>query len=226
MSKMTIEGCINASLRLLNQYSIAGTEVPLTYNDQADDIGRMVDLINDAQMEIATTARPICEYVDYVVPEVPAGTPLADITVEMPENFNHALSITFTPLKGHDRRMRDAAVYKWLGNETLLLPNQPAGSYRIEYNRWPVRYDTDFTNMTAPERAELMATELDNTPDTHEIIPYFVAAMIAQYDDPKAYYAMYNVWETRLARLNMKPAHATRTMIEDVYGFGDFHGVW
>ena len=226
MAKMTVEGCINAAVRLLNQYSIAGTLVPLSYNDQADDIARMVDLINDAQMEIATVARPVYADIEFVVPEISPNAPLADVSVEMPDDFNHPTSVTFTPLKGYDRRTIDAPEYKWIGNDIILVPNKPAGTYRVEYNRWPVRYATNIIEMTDPERAALMATELDNTPDTHEIIPYFVAAMVALDDNPKAYSALYNVWETRLSRLNIKPPHAERTIIEDVYGFGDFHGVW
>jgi len=216
MSRMTIGECKKAALRLLNQYSIAGTTVPITYNDQADDIERMLDLINDAQMEIAKTNRPIEETFSFNIPKVESGTPDVDISITMPEEFIHAISITFIPLEGKDRRTIYANDYNWIGDSTLLLPNRPAGTYTILYSRYPVYYDSD-----TPD-----TTELDNTPDTHVIIPYYVAAMIAQDQNPKQYLYLYNRWETGLSRLNIKPAHAVSTQVTDVYGFDNFRGVF
>lgn len=61
---MTLKECKDATLKLINQYSIAGGVVALSYNNQADYIARIVPLINDAQMEIAKTVRRIpAEYV-------------------------------------------------------------------------------------------------------------------------------------------------------------------
>jgi len=227
-NKMTISNCIDASLRLLNQYSITGTIVPLTYNDSADDVARMIDLINTAQMEIATTARAIHEHTEIVVPHTDSRFTeyiVTDIGAINP-NFNHGESIQFTPAEGLDRRTIDASDYKWIDRDVLAVPNKPAGTYRVEYQRFPVRYNTDLLNMTAQERATLYATELDNTPDTHEIIPYYVAAMVAQDQNKAAYQALFNKYEIGLSRLNMKPARATRTEIKDVYGFSNFSGVW
>lgn len=215
MAKMTIRACMDSALQLLNQYSIAGTLVPLSYNDQADTELRMINLINDAQMTIATTVKPIEAVHEFDVPVIKKP---AMIEVQMPDDFNHVLAIYFTRA-GDPNRMPvpiDASRYKWIGDSLLLVPNQPAGHYRITYNRYPVRYDMSTSK----------DTELDNKPDTHEIIPYFVAAMIAVDENPKAYYALYNVWETRLARLGYKPPHAVSTQVEDMYGFDSFGGVW
>lgn len=186
-----------------------GRDIPDTYNDQEDDKLRMVNLINDAIMEIATNARPIIEAATFDVPVPDRFTPVEDIEFEMPADFDRATAVLFTPAFGFDRTMREAADYKWLGNDRLLVPNRYPGQYRVEYMAYPVQ----FTNNTDPD------TSLPNTPDTHNIIPYYVAAMIAQYDDQKAYYTMYNIWETRLARLGYKPPHATTERIMDVYGF-------
>ena len=207
---------MDATTQLLNHYTIAGSLVPLTYNDQADDRNRMVNLINDAQMEIATTNRPIECIMTYVVPEEPLNTPITDIVVDFPEDFCEFQSIRFTPVKGHNRQSKYARYYKRVGEHYIILPSKPAGTYEIEYSRFPVRYTKD-TPLT---------TELDNTPDTHEAIPYFVAAMIAIDDNPKLYYALYNVWETRLARMGLKQAHAESTQVDDLYGFSDFRGIW
>ena len=228
MSKMTIKECMDAAFQLLNHYSIAGGIVPLSYNDQADDKNRMLNLINDAQMAIAMSVRPISAFKTVDMPVLPNSVPLAEIEVQMPEDFDQALSIYFTPaLDGNGRPIggnsgccgpftREPSKYKWLGEDVLLLPNKPAGTYRIEYSRYPVRYTAE-----TPE-----TTELDNTPDTHPPIPYYVAAMIAVEENPKLYYALYNVWETRLARLaEKKKPHAVVHQICDVYGFNRFWGV-
>lgn len=199
--------------QLLNQYSIAGDLVPLNYNDQADAKNRMLNLINEAQMEIATVAKPIDATFTINMPKVPDNVANAYISKEMPEDFNHEMGIYLDTGNGN---LIDANHYKWIGN-TLLLPNRPAGKYTILYSRFPARYDSS-TNINT--------TCLDNTPDTHEIIPYFVAAMIAIDENPKAYQAYYNVWETRLARLKDKPVHAVSTQVKDMYGFDNFGGFY
>lgn len=215
MSKMTIAECKDAAFRLLNQYSIAGTEVPLSYNDQSDDNERMLDLINDAQMEISKTNRPLEERMTLEVPVVDATVPMEEISFMMPEDFNFPISLTFVPAGGHVRITKEANKFKWIGDDELLLPNRPFGTYTLLYNRWPVRYTKE-----TPED-----TELDNTPDTHVLIPYYVAAMIAHDQNPKQYYYLYNRWETGLSRLNIRPAHATITIVDDAYGFDSFRGI-
>lgn len=214
MSKMTIRECMDAALQLLNQYSITNDIVPLTYNDQADTEKRMINLINDAQMQIATTVKPIEEFIKYTVKETDHGK--GSMAVVMPEDFDKVSAIYFSP-KDDDRFSTvDADQYKWVGGDTLLVPADKPGVYRIVYSRYPERYAAN----------EDQSKELDNGPDTHEIIPYFVAAMIAVDQNPKMYFALYNVWETRLSRLNLKQAHAVSTQIADVYGLSDFGGIW
>lgn len=214
MANMTIRECIDAVFQLLNQYSITGTVVPLSYNDQADNQNRMISLINDAQMQIATTVKPIDEHMTFIVPEIPATVPPADVVYQMPDDFNYAIGVHLSPFHGHG--MIDAPRYKWVGEGTLLVPNRPAGAYRVDYCRFPVHY---------PATVDLN-TELDNKPDTHGAIPYFVASMIMIDENPSAYAALKNQWEDRLSRLGYKPPHASTTQVQDVYGFDHFWGVW
>ena len=47
------------ALMLISQYSIAGTTVPASYNNQADYIMKIPLLVDSAEMEIATTVKPI-----------------------------------------------------------------------------------------------------------------------------------------------------------------------
>lgn len=230
MSKMTISNCIDAIFQLLNQYSIVGTEVPLSYNDQADAKARMLNLINDAQMQIATTVKPIIETYTVSLPitheaeEEPKPKSSFE-EIEMPEDYIGLRSIFFSPrvLKHRpvDEQLNlmplDANKYKILEPNKILLPKFPIGDYIIEYDRYPERYT---------EETDIDETELDNSPDTHVLIPYYAAAIIALDENPKAYYALYNLWETKLSRLNMKTPHAVNKQVDDVYGFSFFKGVW
>jgi len=220
MAIMTVADCIDKTLQLLNQYSIAGSIVPLSYNDQSDTISRMINLINDAQMQMATTVKPIHETLTIEVPEAPNSEPYKDLSFNIKdlipegEELYYAAELLFTPSFGHDRRMINASKYKWVGDDVLLLPNRPAGTYTLLYWRFPTRFDP---LMTPAVRAE---TPLDNTPDTHEMIPFFVGAMIALDENPKTYFSLFNEWETRLSRLGNKPPHAEQTQVQDVYNFG------
>ena len=44
-------------LQLMNQYSVAGTRIPMTYNEQADLVTRIPALTRDGLQYVATTAR-------------------------------------------------------------------------------------------------------------------------------------------------------------------------
>ena len=139
MSKMTIKECMDAAFQLLNHYSIAGRIVPLSYNDQQDDKNRMLNLINDAQMAIAMSVRPISAFTTVEVPIIPDTEPLAEIEVRMPDDFDQVLNIYFSPALNasglpasnpgccYGPCTRDAHQYKWIGDNILLLPNRPAG---------------------------------------------------------------------------------------------------
>ena len=47
------------ALELINQYSVAGDPVLLSYNNQADYLARIPKLLDDAQNLVATTVRRI-----------------------------------------------------------------------------------------------------------------------------------------------------------------------
>ena len=224
MGKMTVKECMDAALRLLNQYSIAGTIVPPSYNDQQDDLNRMIDLINDAQMQIATTNKTIPAFIEIDVPKIDIKVPTKEIATKMPEDFLAPKAVLFTPIEKGRRPIItvEAPYYKWFDNDIILVLNRPAGKYRVEYSRAPYRIDPV---KVMQNKGNVLNAELDNTADTHPAIPYYVAAMIALDQNPKTYYALYNVWETRLSRMGYRPPHATAQPVVDVYGFDHFWGV-
>jgi hypothetical protein len=217
MAKMTIRECMDAAYQLLNEYSIAGEVVHLSYNDQADLENRMVNLINAAQMEIAKTVRPIDEMATFVVDD--HNFRKGWETIPLPYNFDRIVSVRF--LEEGDRPWREPEFYRTnryrqLEDGTLYFPTDRKGTYVVEYQRFPIRYSADVDKNTG----------LDNTPDTHEAIPYYVASMLAIDDNQYAYAAFQNEWEKQLARMNNKPPHVESGMVDDAYGFNHFHGVW
>ena len=68
-------------------------------------------------------------------------------------------------------------------------------------------------------------TPLDNSPETHTAIPYFVAGQLVMYDDPYRYAALHNEWETRLSRLS-EAAAAEEGRVRDRYAGFDCGELW
>jgi len=217
MAKMTIRECMDAAYQLLNEYSIAGEVVHLSYNDQADLENRMVNLINAAQMEIAKTVKPIHESATFVVDDDNFRTGWQ--ALHMPYNFDSINDVRFVKDEKHPYKMPEferTSRYRQLEDQTIYFPTDVKGTYIVEYNRYPIRYSADVDKDTG----------LDNTPDTHEAIPYYVASMLAIDDHQYAYAAFNNEWEKRLARMDSKVPHVESGDVDDVYGFNRFYGVW
>lgn len=64
VNNLTLQDVQDTALQLINQYSIAGSLVANSYNNQQDYLLRIPRLVNDAQSYIATTAKKIfAEYV-------------------------------------------------------------------------------------------------------------------------------------------------------------------
>lgn len=78
------------SLQLINQYSIAGQNIPSSYNNQQDYILRMTALINDAQNYIATTTKKI--FAQYVITQTPIPNILSGDTRETKTHLNTDIS--------------------------------------------------------------------------------------------------------------------------------------
>jgi hypothetical protein len=208
---------MDAAYQLLNEYSIAGEVVHLSYNDQADLENRMINLINAAQMEIAKTVKPIDETTLFVVDADNFKTGWQSIP--RPYNFDTIESVRFIEEDNRPGRTPEfyrTSRYRQTADGTIFLPTDQKGTYVIEYRRFPIRYQKDVDKETG----------LDNTPDTHEAIPYYVASMLAIDDNQYAYAAFQNEWEKRLARMDSRQAHAEFDEVDDVYGFNRFYGVW
>lgn len=198
-----------ASLRLINSATIAGTEIALTYNNQADYVQAIPLLVDDAQMYIATTVKPIAELV--ALDELPRSDAGSFWVYTLPDNcwqiMHGGLIRSFK--NDLDRqainRFHD---YRLYGKDRLFVPKR-VEHLALEYYRYPQSVGSE------PDDS----VELDNTPDTHAAIPYYVAAHLVMYDDSFRYASLYNEFETRLGRLGA-PMRTETELMDDVYGAG------
>ena len=201
---MTYGECRDMALNLIHQESIAGETIPGTYNNQQDYLNKIPGLINAAQMEIATTTRPI-----------PAWTTLGDLmcvekngsyVYTMPDDaWQRRGSGLLLPLpKHHDTEVN---YYRWnrirmFGGNQFILPEILPPDTILEYYRYPVRMQNE------PEDDDL----LDNVPEAQEAVPYYVAAHIVMYDDAFLYATLQNEYTAKKEALRERP----RTEIDSV----------
>ncbi len=187
-----------AALRLLNAASIGGKEIPPSYNGQADLLKAMPTLVDDAVMQIATTVKKI---------------PAAACLESMDRRTEGGRTLYMLPadcwrLKGGGLLRAESGErffgFRLVGN-SLLLPEAESGLW-VEYWRYPGSVGA----------APADDTPLDNSPETHTAIPYFVAGQLVMYDDPYRYAALHNEWETRLSRLS-EESSAEEGRVRDAY---------
>lgn len=202
---MTYGEVRDAALQLINQYTIAGDKIAPTYNNQQDYLNRIPFLVNDAQMYIATTAK-----------RIPASTPLSRLAYteagrwriyRMPGDFFQFHNLSALVIHGHEPT-RVPFLRTEGSSQFMLSPGVPEDSI-IDYYRYP--------NALAAEPAD--SEELDNTIETHQAIPYYVAAHIVMQDDPYQQASLYNEFETRMSRLGT-PVTVEHIPIADSYAFG------
>lgn len=206
---MTFEQVQNQVLKLLNQYSVAGTLVAPAYNNQQDYLNRVASLANDAVMEIATTARKISATLDLSTLE---SEDAGDwVRYELPEDF-YQFKTGDTLLTTDDGRLLHTNLYTISGKKCLLVPKreiEEGSSYTITYYRYPKL----LSEKPAP------TDELDNAPETHYAVPFYVAAFLVIHDDNFLFASFYNKFEDKLAKMSAGLSVEARS-VDDVYNFG------
>lgn len=179
-------------LKLLNQYSIGGTNVPTTYNNQADFINRIPSLVNDAIMEIATTAK-----------KIPATVELSGLYYDevgeykryrLPQNFYQpqtgSVVLTAEGTRLHTNQ------YRLEGRDYVLLPKDVRGVCSLAYYRYPALLPESEDSTT------LRKIQLDNTEETHMAIPFYVASFLLADSDAFRCSLFYNKYEDKLAKMD------------------------
>lgn len=199
------------TMQLVFSESIAGEEIPSTYNNQADYLRAIPGLANDGMMYIATTVKKIPELVK-----------LTDLDQEdfgaftlytLPKNFwrlnNGGLiwqrpDVYDFPRYSYQRYHG----YKLYANNRLMIPKNVKNldGMIVEYYRYPETLGDDPDDLT----------ELDNTPETQSILPYYIAAQLVMYDDPFRYASLSNEFESRLSRIT-EPVTTEFAPVEDAY---------
>lgn len=191
-------------LKLLNQYTRAGTPVEGSYNNQQDYLERIPGLVNDAMMEIATTARkiPMLVRLESLLHEETER----EVRYELPENFYQMESGSVTVT--HEGKTLHTNQYAIHGKKYLVIPKKEAGDHTIICCRYP--------NLLGEKPAE--TDELDNQPETHYAVPFYVAAYLVIHDDPFLYATFYNKYEDKLAKMGPGVTAEVRPTA-DAYGF-------
>lgn len=206
---MTFEQVQNQVLKLLNQYSVAGALVAPAYNNQQDYLNRVASLANDAVMEIATTARKIPATLDLSTLE---SEDAGDwVRYELPEDF-YQFKTGDTLLTTDDGHLLHTNRYTISGQKYLLVPKreiEEGSSYTITYYRYPRL----LSDKPAP------TDELDNAPETHYAVPFYVAAFLVIHDDNFLFASFYNKFEDKLAKMSAGLSVEARS-VDDVYNFG------
>ena len=198
--------------------TIAGEPIASTYNNQADYEKAIPGYVNDAMMYIATTVKKIPAIVrlDDLFVEEGDGYNVYQLPQDCYKIMNGGLILPFP--KNPERIVSERyGQYRVYGGDQLWLPKNAPRGLQLEYYRYPIQLPEDpDDNMS-----------LDNTPDTHGPIAFYVASQLVMYDDPFRYAALYNEWETRLGRIT-EPVLTENTKVYDVYGFGNSfdYGWW
>lgn len=203
---MTFEQVKNATLKLLNQYTRAGTPVDGSYNNQQDYLNRIPDLVNDAMMEIATTTRKIPTVLNLGSLYGDEMSENGDVLYELPSDFYQLISGSVVTTR--EGKILHTNQYTLQGRKYLAVPRDEAGDFTVAYYRYP-------TLLTDTPRD---TDELDNVPETHFAIPYYVAAYLVIHDDPFLYASFYNKFEDKLSK--MVPSVTVEVgSVQDVYSF-------
>lgn len=214
---MTYGQCKKASLQLIFSESIAGTPIQSSYNNQADYERMIPALVNDGMMYIATTVKKIPAMAPLWSLNKNDSDPNFDVYFLPDDCFEMMNGGLVLPHKKNDFdeiANRVHHVYRLYGGNQLWLPKGKGDNLYLEYWRYPKQFSDN------PDDNE----ELDNTPDTQAIIPYWVAAQAVMYDDPFRHATLYNMWTDRLNNLKPNPTFIEDSHVEDVYGFGQFTG--
>lgn len=191
-------------LKLLNQYTVAGAKVASSYNNQQDYIERIPTLVNDAMMEIATTTRKIPAVL--VLSNLPHLEMGEQVRYELPDDFYQFVSGRV--VTSREGKVLHTNCFSTQGRKTLLVPKEEAGNYTVEYYRYPALLP-DKPSADEP---------LDNEPETHFAIPFYVASFLVSHDDPFLCSLFSNKYADKLAKMGAGVTTEVRGT-DDVYQF-------
>lgn len=199
---MTYQWARDFTLQLIGQYSVAGTPVPVHYNNQADALVRIPKLLDDAQMQVATTVAPIRHMEPLTALRCDENG--AWLVYTLPKDCWQMCSTGLIRYEGE--RFQRFHRYHLVGNQQFAVPKGLSGEVYVEYFRYPRLLGS------APRDAD----ELDNIPAVQMALPYYVASCLVMQEDTFLFSTLHTEYQTRLAQLQNRP-HTECGVVEDAY---------
>lgn len=198
---MNIKECKDEALKLIERYSITGQSIALSYNGQSDYLLRMNGLINDAVMTIGTTVKRIPHTEAFTLVTSTDEWTAKELTDVFARDDGRGVTL-------NGEKIKSGVDYKWRDSDTILVKGGLEGELVVYFYRYP----------TLITSSSVENTQLDNTLDTHIAVPYYVASMLIQQDNPYLAATLYNTFETKLSRIR-EGVEVDISQIEDAYGF-------
>ena len=202
----------DASLKLIRQYTIAGTPYVPSYNNQQDYLNEIPFLVNDCLIYIATSVRKIPAQVTF---DPAQGEDYGDYyRFALPEDLleirSGGLLVPNADLRRGERRVWTQYVMQ--EPDYILIPKTLEKPAVLDYYRRPQLLS--FSDTPADE------TRIDAPLNVQIAIPYYVAAHLVMEDDSFRYASFMNEFENKMARLPAAP-YTEITEVADVYSFGE-----
>ena len=174
------------TLSHIKQYSIAGSQVPASYNNQADYLNRIPTLINEAVLNIRTLVKP-----EPVVLTLENGEEHGDMMrYTLPEDFWSLKTGGVSVIR--NGRFQKTNQYRLQGKNYFLVPKQQDVTYTVEYYRYPNQLPLDAAdNFDFREDIEVIRAAT-----------YYAAANLVLMEDEFTYASIYNDYESRLGRIS------------------------
>ena len=170
----------------IDQYSMAGSPVAASYNNQADYLNQIPILINEALVNIRTLVKP-----EPVVLQLTDGEEYGHMMrYELPEDF-WSLKTGGVSVIRHGRFTKTND-YRLQGKKYFLTP-KTEDSYTVEYYRYPNMLPVDRT----PEDFNL-----EEDIEVIQAATYYAAANLVMREDEFMYASLYNDYESRLSRIS------------------------
>lgn len=195
------------ALQLIRQYTIAGTPYAASYNNQQDYLNMIPNLLNDALVTIATNFRRRDAFIELDPADAEEYGGYKRFT--LPEDLldiktNGLLVPSHEPDNLAPEYITD---YKLMPPDFILLPKRVRRVSVLSYYRRP-QIVPDNPADDAP---------VDATLAEQYCAAYYIAAHLVMLDDPFAYQALYNEFESKAARL--APALTVEmSFVHDDYG--------
>ena len=195
------------TLQLIDQYSTAGSLTPESYNNQADYVVKIPNLLNEALSYASSVVRRIRSTVPLSELE---HTPNGDwMLYTLPEDCMGIMGGGLVRFTGDS--MQRFHRYHLVGADRIAIPSTIPSDVLLEYFRRPKLlsskpFDDD---------------ELDGVQEVQMVLPYYAAAHLAIHDNAFAYQALMNEFESKLLRLG-EQQQTELNVVEDAYSASEW----